>query len=156
MLNRIYLLAGILLFSLAGIHAQKPRTDANVVGHVVCEGMHVPFANVALKGTTLGTVTDETGHFQLINLPAGPQVIAVSMVGYKPQEKAISLVANRVVEINFELEKDIMDLEEVVVSADRSEQKRIEAPLIVTRFQFHPVPHPGRRTQLQSRAPAGK
>lgn len=112
--------------------AQKKHNDANVVGHVVYQGLHIPFASVAVKGTTIGTVTDETGHFQLINLPEGEQIIAVSVVGYKPAEKKVNIKGRTTIELKFDLEEDIMNLEEVVVSADRSEQKRTEAPIIVS------------------------
>ena len=111
--------------------AQKKHNDANVVGHVVCNGLHIPFASVAVKGTTIGTLSDETGHFQLINLPEGEQIIAVSVVGYKPGEKKVNIKVRTTIELKFDLEEDIMNLEEVVVSADRSEQKRTEAPVIV-------------------------
>ena len=111
--------------------AQRRRSDANIVGHVVCRGDHIPFANVSLKGTTIGTTTDETGHFQLINLPVGEQTIVVTIIGYKTEERRVSIEENTTIEIKFQLEEDIMNLEEVVVSADRSEQKRTEAPVIV-------------------------
>jgi len=131
-MRKIHILASLFLFSLFQLSlAQKQSSDANIVGHVVCRGQHIPFASVSLKGTTIGTSTDETGHFQLINLPKGEQVIVVTNIGYKSQEKEINLKANTTLEIKFHLEEDIMNLEEVVVSADRSEQKRTEAPVIV-------------------------
>ena len=86
-MKKIHIVTGLFLLSLFQYaFAQQRRTDANVVGHVVCQGEHIPFANVAVKGTTIGTVTDETGHFQLINLPLGEKTIAVSVIGYKPRE----------------------------------------------------------------------
>jgi outer membrane receptor for ferrienterochelin and colicins len=111
--------------------SQKTKTDANVIGHVTNNGTHIPFANVAVKGTTLGTVTDETGHYQLVHLPVGQVTIIVSVIGYKPQEKAVVTEANKTIELKFELEEDALNLDEVVVSADRSAQKRTEAPVIV-------------------------
>lgn len=40
-------------------------TDANVYGHVIDKGSgnHLPYIIVAVKGTTIGTSTDATGHF---------------------------------------------------------------------------------------------
>ncbi len=113
------------------MNMQAQRTDANVVGHVVCEGEHIPFASVAILGTTIGTATDETGHYQFINLQEGSYTLVVSMVGYKTQKKEITVEKNKTLEIKFELEKDVLNLDEVVVSADRGEQKRTEAPVIV-------------------------
>ncbi|MBN2350233.1 MAG: carboxypeptidase-like regulatory domain-containing protein, partial [Bacteroidales bacterium] len=120
-----------LLISSQFNYAQKIKTDANIIGHVVCCGKHIPFANVVIKGTTIGTVTDETGHYQLINLPVGEVTVVVTILGYKPQERIITTETNKTIEAKFELEEDILNLDEIVVSADRSTQKRTDAPVIV-------------------------
>jgi len=130
-MNKLYsILIIFLLFSQINF-AQKTKTDANIIGHVVCCGNYIPFASIALKGTTIGTVTDETGHYQLINVPLGEITVIASMVGYKTREKTIIAEANKTMEIKFELEEDIHNLEEVVISGNRSEQKRVEAPVII-------------------------
>ena len=48
-------------------------SDANVFGHVLDKetGEHLPFITVMLKGTTIGTTTDNSGHYFLKNLPEG-------------------------------------------------------------------------------------
>ena len=128
----LYFIMTILLLSFSQVnYAQTTNTDANVVGHVVCCGDHLPYAAIGVKGTTIGTVTDETGHYQLINLPPGEQTIIVSMLGYKSQEQTVTLKEGKTIEIKFELEQDALHIDEVVVSADRAEQKRTGAPIIV-------------------------
>ncbi|WP_394697668.1 carboxypeptidase-like regulatory domain-containing protein [uncultured Sunxiuqinia sp.] len=52
-------------------NAQKLKTDASIIGQVVSNDEHLPFASISVKGTTMETVTDETGHYQLVNLPEG-------------------------------------------------------------------------------------
>lgn len=121
----------LILFFPLQIFSQKTKTDANIVGHVISNGNHIMFANVVVKGTTIGTVTDETGHYQLVNLPVGQVTVVVSTMGYKPQEKTITTESNKTFEMKFELVEDALNLDEVVVSADRSKQKRTEAPVIV-------------------------
>ncbi len=129
-MKKLYILL-FLLNNVLALNAQKTKTDANIVGHVTANGKHIPFASVAVKGTTIGTVTDETGHFQLIHMPIGEYTIMVSAVGYKNYETSVITKQNFTAEIKFDLEEDIMNLEEIVVSADRSAQKRTEAPVIV-------------------------
>ena len=91
-MNKKHIVTRLFLLSFFQLNfAQKPYSDDNIVGHVVCQGMHIPFASVSLKGTTIGTSTDETGHFQLVNLPEGEQVIAVTIIGYKPAERPITI-----------------------------------------------------------------
>lgn len=43
------------------------RTDANIYGHVIDKktGEHMPFVTIQLKGTTIVTTTDKTGHYFL-------------------------------------------------------------------------------------------
>jgi outer membrane receptor for ferrienterochelin and colicins len=98
-----------------------------------------------IKGTSIGTVTDETGHYHLVHLPIGQATIVVSLIGYKPQEKIVITEANKTLEVKFELEEDALNLGEVVVSADRSTQKRTEAPIIVNTLSpklFNPIVNP--------------
>lgn len=109
----------------------KDKTDANIVGHIVSNGEHIPFATIMVKGTTIGATSDETGHFQLVHLPAKELTVVVSVVGYKPEEKTVVLTKGLTVELKFELEEDVLGLEEIVVSADRYAQKRTEAAVIV-------------------------
>lgn len=45
----------------------KKATDAHITGHIILKetGEHLPFMTILLKGTNIGTATDETGHFFL-------------------------------------------------------------------------------------------
>lgn len=109
------------------------RTDANIFGHVVNSKTkeHVSFINVVLKNTTIGTTTDDVGRYSLKNLPEGKFIIVAEGVGFKPLEKEVRLEKGKSVELNFEIEEDALNLNEVVVTAGRSSQKRTETPVIV-------------------------
>ena len=131
-MNKLYILLTILLLSFAQFnYAQKIKTDANIVGHVVCYGEHIPFATISVKGTTIGTTTDETGHYQLINLPEGTLIIRAQSLGYKPKEEEITIKAGETKEVKFELEQDVLGLEEVVITGNRNETNRRESSTIV-------------------------
>ncbi len=131
-MNKIHIILTITLLIISQLsYPQKIKTDANVFGHVTSEGKHIPFATVVVKGTTIGTVTDATGHFRIINLPPGEIILEASMMGYKPKLRTFTAKENTTVEIKFELEPDVLSLEEVIITANRSEQKRTEAPVIV-------------------------
>lgn len=119
----------MLSFSITGFSQKK--TDANIVGDVKCNGEHIPYMAVVLKGTTIGTTTDATGHYFLKNLPEGNFTIVASGLGYKPVQKQITIILGKTIEINFELEEDAVQLDGVVVSANRNEVNRKEAPTIV-------------------------
>ncbi|MCL3781537.1 TonB-dependent receptor [Prolixibacteraceae bacterium JC049] len=105
--------------------------DVVVLGHVVSDGEHIPFVNIVVVGTTIGTATDETGHYILTNLPEGKLTIRAQAIGYKSQEKNIEIKEGETKEVNFELQPDMIMTEGVVVSASRSEVNRRDAAVVV-------------------------
>jgi outer membrane receptor for ferrienterochelin and colicins len=109
------------------------NTDANISGHTIEKKSkeHISYITVGLKGTTIGTASDATGHFFMKNLPLGEHTIVVSGIGYKSSEQKILLQKGKTVELNFELEEDAVMLDNVVVSASRSETSRREASNVV-------------------------
>ncbi|TSA27620.1 MAG: hypothetical protein D4R67_05770 [Bacteroidetes bacterium] len=124
-LNYLILL-GFFGITMAGF-SQHKKTDANIIGHVKCGDDHLPFVSIVLKGTSNGTTTDETGHYQLVNLPEGKYILRAQIIGYTPQEKEIELKENQSLEVNFSLKEDALGLEEVVVTGDRYQRNRRES-----------------------------
>ena len=122
----------ILFFGL-GLPIFAQRTDANVFGHVIDKhnGQHLPYVNVVLKGTLIGTATDETGHYHLTNLPEGKHIIEASLIGYKTVSQEIVVETGKSKEVNFHIEPDSKLMQEVVVSANRLEVNRREAATVV-------------------------
>lgn len=91
----------------------------------------MPFITISIDGTTIGTNTDATGHFQLIDLPEGTYILRASGIGYKPATRSIVLVKNTTIEVKFEIEEDLLNLEAVVVTSDRTRSNRAESPMVV-------------------------
>ncbi|SBW01785.1 TonB-dependent receptor [uncultured Dysgonomonas sp.] len=123
----------MLILSAGVMQANLVRTDANIFGHVVNSktGQHISYINIILKNTTIGVATDATGHYTLKNLPEGTFTVVAEGIGFKPQEKEVELKRGKSIEVNFEIEEDALNLNEVVVTAGRTSQKRTEAPVIV-------------------------
>lgn len=124
--NYIFIL--ICIFS-SKVLANSP--ESSVSGKITANGVEIPYATVIVKGTTIGTASNEFGEFKLENIPAQKLIIRAQAIGYKPKEKEIDLNANLIDEINFELEEDVLGIEQVVVTADRNEKNRTEASVIV-------------------------
>ena len=117
----------IFYFLLAGLFTCFPvmandATDAHIAGHVLDAhtGEHLSFVNVQIKGTSLGCLTDESGHFYLKNLPEGPLTVLFSMMGYKTVEKHITLHPDTLIEMNVAIEETSFVIDNVVVTANRS------------------------------------
>lgn len=114
-------------------YAELRKSDANIVGHILDKNTkeHLPYITVALKGTTIGTVTDATGHYFFKNLPEGEFMLEVSSIGYKTVTRKVVLKKGKTLEEDFEIEEDAVALDGVVVSANRSETTRRLAPTLV-------------------------
>lgn len=108
-------------------------SDANVIGHVIDKksGEHLAFINIFLKGTTIGTVSDATGHYFLKNLPEGKYTLVMQSIGYQTIERTVTLRKGKTLEVNFEASEDAISLDGVVVSANRNETTRRLAPSLV-------------------------
>ena len=115
------------------VEENEKGTDANIYGHVVDakSGEHVPYAIIHVKGTTIATTTDMTGHFFLKNMPEGTFTIEAKYMGYTTMSKMVTTKKNTSKELNFNLSPSDLSLDEVVVSANRSETKRRMAPNLV-------------------------
>ena len=72
-------------------------------------------ANVLVVGTTRGTATDVDGKFSL-SLPPGPYNLEVSILGYTRTARSVTLTAGQTVEVQFELQQDVLKMDEVVVT----------------------------------------
>ena len=59
-------------------------TEANIVGHVIEKktGDHIPGVAIIVEGTSLGTVTDATGHYRFTHMPLGKWTLKVRVLGY--------------------------------------------------------------------------
>lgn len=83
----------------------------NVRGRVVDENSEpVIGANVSVKGTVNGTITDAEGRFNLSNVPANA-ILQISYIGMESQE--IALKGNTA--INVVLKEDAVALSDVVI-----------------------------------------
>jgi len=82
-------------------------TDAN-------SGDPIPFVNVILLHTTSGSTTDFDGKYR-IKTTTPSDTIVVSYIGYKTRKKAIVKGSQQV--INFQIEEQSTNLQEVVINA---------------------------------------
>ena len=86
-----------------------------ITGRVLTEERKVvDLATVYLKGTTIGAVTDEKGHFSL-DAPAGEYLLVASAIGYQTVERKINLKAGERLDETIVMPSAVEELDEVVV-----------------------------------------
>ena len=108
-MRKLYLIF-LFLLSIIFIHAQdtQPRTVSGTVNDL--QGEALIGVSVLVKGTTIGSITDVSGYYQ-IEVPGGDQTLVFSYVGMIAREYD---VGNKTV-IDLVMESDMIGMEEVVV-----------------------------------------
>ncbi len=77
-------------------------------------------ASVALPDVRLGAVTDADGRYVIYNVPAGTYVVKVSLIGYAATTLTnVAVPADRTTTLDVTLQESAVQMQEVVVSAQR-------------------------------------
>ena len=111
----------------------------------------VPYATIAVVGTTIGAVADEGGAFRVENVPAGDVTLRVLSLGYRTREVALPSGQN---EIQIALPTDYLNVEEIVVTGRATEVERrnlAQAVATVTAREIERVPAQSIEKQLQGK-----
>lgn len=106
---------------------------ANIEGHIFDAKTKKPieYVSVGIKGTSIGTVSDIQGDFMFRGLKPGKYILVFSCVGYEKEEVEVLVVENEISHVHLEMKQSKKQINEVVVSANRIETSRKEAPIIV-------------------------
>jgi hypothetical protein len=100
-----FLLFAIIMAFSVGTYAQQKQITGKVSDE---SGAPVPGVTIAVKGTTMGTITDMDGSYTM-SVPANA-VLIFSYIGMKPQEVVVGAQSN----INVSMQADVIGLEEVI------------------------------------------
>lgn len=88
-------------------------------------------ANVTIKGTTEGTVTDIDGKFDLTTTQPTPLTLVVTMVGMATSEIQVDGSKD---DVSVTLSEETSLLNDVVVAASRVEEKILESPVTIEKM----------------------
>ena len=103
------LLLACLFVGIGLVTAQTQKVTGVVISEE--DGQPVVGASVLVKGTTLGTITDVDGNFNLSNVPSSAKTLQISYIGMQTQEVVIKP------NLRVVLKADAQKLDEVVVTA---------------------------------------
>ncbi|PXY41713.1 TonB-dependent siderophore receptor [Flavobacterium cheongpyeongense] len=107
-----------ILLTGTSISAQEKTT---IKGKITLNNNETPEnVSVILKGTRLGTITDEAGNYKIKNVKPGSYTIKVSGVGYSTKEKNIIINDGEEHIENFTISTNSEELTEVVINAGKT------------------------------------
>jgi len=112
--------AGRLLAALALTSSALAAQTRTITGKVLEEDSKAPItaAQLQIQGTTIGTLSRDDGAFTLVNVPAREVILVVRRIGY-PLTR-ITLAAGRTNALEIILKKDVLNLDQVVVTGQAS------------------------------------
>jgi iron complex outermembrane receptor protein len=132
-MRKIYLSVFFLLAFLGCMSSGYAQTS--VTGKVTdaANGEALAGVNIVVKGRVIGTITDANGAFNLKVNEAPPLTLAISFVGYRTSEVAIT---NASTTLDIKLEEQTILGQEIVVSASRVEESILESPVSIEKMDI--------------------
>ena len=89
-------------------------------------------AAVIIKGTTIGTITNYDGEYELTNIEPGSYTFSASFIGYSNLDKDVEIPAGQTVIMNFDLFQDLIGLDEVMVTGVVNQKSALESSVAMT------------------------
>jgi outer membrane receptor protein involved in Fe transport len=126
MRHRLFLIALLTLKFAASAFAQ-----GTVQGRVFDRETGEPLTGVyVIYGKGVGTSTDSTGSYHLAS-DSSKLTITFQFIGFRPVTRQLNLHRGEVRTLNMELETEMREIDQIVVSADRTSQKLSELTVSV-------------------------
>ncbi len=122
-----HLILFLLLSTSVSVQAQS------ITGHTkAAVGGAISGATIRLLNTEKVALSDNTGSFHFANLSAGTYQLEISSIGFANQIKQIHVEFNKTTDINIILEEQSKQLEDVVVSSEKREEKLQKTPIAIS------------------------
>jgi TonB-dependent starch-binding outer membrane protein SusC len=118
----------LILVSLGAPPAEAQQEPGVVTGTVVDATTGEPLrgAQVVVRGTQRGALTDGDGGFRITGVPAGAHNVDVTTIGYARGTQAVTLAAGGTAELAFQLRQTAVDVAGVVVTGTGTAVERRE------------------------------
>jgi len=117
----------ILILSFGTVFAQSGRLK----GKITDGSELLPSVNIIILDTNLGTASNLDGTYEIPGIPAGSYDVRFSLIGYDSKTIVVNIEANKITELNVELEVKAIELESVeVIDVNRQDQRDTRTSLI--------------------------
>ncbi|MEM1336091.1 MAG: carboxypeptidase-like regulatory domain-containing protein, partial [Bacteroidota bacterium] len=105
----------------------------SIAGKVVNQrGQPLPFATVMIESLGIGTVSDDNGNYLLEGIKNGRYKLTVNVLGFGEKNRTVTVQNADLTRVDFRLEEETKDLEEVVVKGKSDASKLQESAQAVT------------------------
>ncbi|HEX8328197.1 MAG TPA: SusC/RagA family TonB-linked outer membrane protein [Hymenobacter sp.] len=106
----------LLLFAAFGFPSGAYAQTGTISGRVTdSKNEGIPGATVLIEGSSLGSSSNVDGTYSIQNVPAGPQTVVISFVGYNSVRRPVTVTAGQNTEVAASLTENATQLSEAVV-----------------------------------------
>jgi len=118
----------ILLIQFAFAQEQVgPRICGNIIDAETREP--IAYANIFISNSSIGGASDKNGYFELRDIPYGRYELIASVIGYEVLKAKVGIYNDSRRNIRFEMYKQPIQMQEVIVSAEGSRKRRRQLQL---------------------------
>jgi len=116
-----------------------------ISGKITTEnGDEIPYANLYLKKTKIGTSSNDQGFYELNNITKNSHTLIISSIGYKTKSIKINITSDKKITRNITLSEDD-SLDEIVISGTLRPVTKSNSPVPIevyseTFFRKNPTP----------------
>ena len=105
-----------------------PKAGLGVIDGVVTDTLLRPLesADISEAGVDARVVTEESGRFRFLQVPAGQYLLVVRRIGFAPTSGIIDVPANDTVRLSYTLTRSTMLLDTIRVKATRISTRMLD------------------------------
>ena len=103
------------------VAAQTPGVTLSGFVTDADNGESLPLASIVLTQVQLGAASNSSGYYAVKEVPAGTYEVVISYIGYKSWRDTLAF-SDRDVRLDVALQVESVDLEEIVIEAERREE----------------------------------
>ena len=116
-----------IIFIILLLNNATAQTTGKIAGKVVDAETNEPLigVNILIEGTTMGAATDVEGEFFILGVPPNNYNLRFQMIGYTPYIITdLRISVNRTTDVDVRLTTETVEIDEVVVTADKITVKK--------------------------------
>ena len=121
-------------------------------------GRPLSAAQVFIEGTGLGSLTNASGRYLIINVPAGTHTLRVELIGYTAASQEVTVTDDQATAADFGLNEEVIDFDEIVVTGTAGQARRREVGNAIEQINISEVAEPVNDVGalLQARVPGAR
>jgi TonB-dependent SusC/RagA subfamily outer membrane receptor len=105
-------------------------------------GRALSAAQVFIQGTGLGSLTNASGRYLIVNVPVGQHTLRLELIGYGAVEQQVTVSEGQATASDFSLSEEALSLDEIVVTGTAGQARRREVGNVIAQVSVDDVVEP--------------